>query len=291
MKIVLVAMMALLLPYTAMSASNPMSISQELDTQYSYVGDAKTRGAGLNSGSIDEQSADVKYVISPQVNRDLLLRFGFEWQRFSFDVPDHAAVPRVLQQASGVLGFDYQVADQWLARVEVEPGIYSDFRDISWRDFDAPLVLGAVYLVDADVQWFFGLRLDVRTEYPVLPVAGVRWKFSDEWTLNFMLPNPRLEYEINERLLLYLGGGIEAGTFAVGERFGSDHGQPKLDGAIVDYLELRLGAGCSWKITPSVTIEAETGYMPFREFEFVGPEMGFRSHNAPYGQIACHSRF
>jgi len=291
MKANYVAMMALFFPYAAVLASNPMDISQELDTQYSYVGDAKTRGAGLNGGEIDEQSADLKYVISPQVNKDLLLRFGFEWQRFSFDVPDHAAVPRVLQQASGVLGFDYQVADQWLMRMEVEPGIYSDFRDISWRDFDAPLVLGVVYLVDADVQWFFGLRVDVRCEYPVLPVAGVRWKLSDEWTLNFMLPNPRVEYEINERLLLYLGAGIEAGTFAVGERFGSDHGQPKLDGAIVDYLELRLNAGCSWKITPRVTIEAEAGCMPYREFEFDAPDIEFRSNNAPYGQIACHTRF
>jgi opacity protein-like surface antigen len=291
MKTTIVVMMALFFPYAAVLASNSMSVSQEFDAQYSYVGDAKTRGAGLSNGSIDEQCADVKYVISPQVTKDLLLRFGFEWQRFSFDVPDHTAVPRLLQQASGVLGFDYQVADQWLMRMEVEPGIYSDFRDISWRDFDAPLVLGAVYLADADIQWFFGLRMDVRSEYPVLPVAGVRWKLSDEWTLNFMLPNPRVEYEINERLLLYLGGGIEAGTFAVGEHFGSDHGQPKLDGAIVDYMELRLNAGCSWKITPRVTIEAEAGYMPYREFEFFTPNIEFRSYNTPYGQIACHARF
>ena len=291
MKTAFAAAMALFSLCAAVLASNPMSISQELDAQYSYVGDAKTRGAGLNAGSINEHSADIKYVISPQVNRDLLLRFGFEWQRFSFGVPDHAAVPRVLQQASGVLGFDYQIADQWLMRAEVEPGIYSDFRDISWRDFDAPLILGAVYLADADLQWFFGLRLDVRSEYPVLPAAGVRWKFADEWTLNFMLPNPRLEYKANDRLAFYLGGGIEAGTFAVGESFGSDHGQPKLDGAMVDYLELRLGAGCSWKIIPSITIEAEAGDMPYREFEFFDPNVEFRSHNAPYGQIACHARF
>ena len=142
MKTAFIAMMAVFLPCAAGLAANPMSISEELDAEYSYVGDAKTRGAGLNIGSIDEHSADVKYVVSPQVNKDLLLRFGFEWQRFSFGVPDHAAVPRVLQQASGVLGFDYQIADEWLLRMEVEPGIYSDFRDISWRDFDAPLVIG-----------------------------------------------------------------------------------------------------------------------------------------------------
>jgi Domain of unknown function (DUF6268) len=285
-----VAILAVLVPWSA-QAANPMSISEELDAVYSYVGDANTRGANLKSGEVDEQSADVKYVVSPQVNKDLLLRFGAEWARYSFDAPDHSPVPRVLQQASGVLGFDYQVADEWLMRVEVEPGIYGDFENINWRDFDAPLVIGGIYLASADVQWFFGLRMDVRCEYPVLPVAGVRWKLSDEWTLNLMLPSPRVEYQVNERLMFYAGTGIEAGTFATGETFGSDHGEPRLDGTIVDFLEFRVDAGASWKLTPGVTLEAEAGYMPYREFDFFEPDLDVRSYNAPYGQVACHARF
>lgn len=291
MRATFVTTIALLLPCAVGLAAKSMSVSEELDVEYSYVGGAKTHGPGLNSGSVDEHSADVKYVISPQVNKDLLLRFGFEWQRFSFDVPGQSAVPSVLQQASGVLGFDYQMADEWLLRAEVEPGIYSDFRDISWRDFDAPLVLGTAYLANANLQWFFGLRADARSHYPVLPAVGVRWKFADQWTLNLMPPSPRLEYELNQRLKLYLGGGLEVGTFATGEDFGSKHGQPRLDGTIVDFLEVRLNAGGSWKITRSVTIEAEAGYMPYRAFEFSEPDVFFRSHNAPYGQIACHARF
>src|SRR5579863_4388100 len=108
-----VAILAVLVPWTALAA-NPMDVSEELDAVYSYVGDARTSGAGLKSGAVDEQSADVKYVVSPQINKNLLLRFGVEWQRFSFDVPNLSAVPRVLQQASAVFGFDYQVADEWL---------------------------------------------------------------------------------------------------------------------------------------------------------------------------------
>lgn len=291
MKTRFVAALVLAIPCATAWASTSMDVSQELDVQYSYVGGARTRGAGLNAGSVDENSADVKYVVSPQLTKNLLLRLGLEWERFSFGVPDHAAVPSTLQQVSGVLGFDYQVADEWIMRLEVEPGLYSDFRDISWRDFDAPLVLGGVYLASADVQWFFGVRLDARTHYPVLPAAGLRWKLSDAWTLNFMLPSPRVEYSVSERLKLYLGAGIEAGTFAVGEDFGTDHGQPKLNGAIVDFLELRLGGGCSWRITPIVAIEAEAGFMPYRSFDFFHHDIEFRSHNAPYGQIACHVRF
>jgi len=285
---ILIALAAIAAPALA---ADPMSISEELDAMYSYVGNASTHGAGLKGGEVDEHYSDLKYVVSPQVNNNLLLRFGAEWQRFSFDVPDNAAVPRLLQQVSGVLGFDYQVADEWLMRVEWEPGIYGDFENINARDFDAPLVVGGLYLASPDLQWFFGIRADPRCEYPVLPVAGVRWKFSDRWTLNLMLPSPRLEYEVNERLTAYTGGGIEAGTFATGETFGSDHGEPKLNGAIVDYFELRLDAGVSWKLDPQVSVEAEAGYMPYRWFDFFDPNINYRSYNAPYGQIACHARF
>ena len=287
----LVAMLALFVPCAVTCAANSMNISQELDAEYGYVGGAGTRGGGVNVGSVDEQSADFKYVISPQLNKDLLLRLGLEWQRFTFGVPDHAPVPGVLQQASLVLGFDYQLADEWLMRVEAQPGIYSDFRDITWQDVDMPLVIGAAYLASSDLQWFFGLRVDAHTQYPVLPAAGARWKFSEAWILDFMLPKPRLEYDVNGKLQLYAGAEVQAGTFAVGQNFGTPRGQPKLDGAIVDYLELHLGSGCSWKIAASVTIEAEAGFMPYRSFDFFDRNITFRSHNAPYGQIACHARF
>jgi hypothetical protein len=190
-----------------------------------------------------------------------------------------------------VLGFDYQLADQWLVRAEVQPGVYSDLRDVHWNDVDAPLVLGAAYLANEDLQWFLGLRVDARSQYPVLPAIGVRWKFSDQWTLNLQPPKPRLEYEVSDNFLLYFGAGVEAGTFRVGEHFGSDRGLPKLNNAVLDFLEVRIGPGCSWKIAPNVTIEAEAGYMPYRSFDFFDPDIVFRSHNAPYGQIACHARF
>ena len=272
-------------------AVSPMKVSQEIDAEYGYVGGTTTRGAGASIGDVDEHSADVKYVISPQLTKDLLLRFGAEWQRFSFDVPNHSPVPDVLQQISAVLGLDYQLADQWIVRAEVQPGVYSDFREVHWDDADAPLILGAAYLANEDLQWFFGLRFDARSQYPVLPAVGVRWKFSDQWTLNLQPPKPRLEYDVNDNLQLYFGAETEAGTFRVGDHFGNDSGLPKLNNEVVDFLEVRIGPGCSWKIRPNVTIEAEAGYMPYRSFDFFDRDIVFRSHNAPYGQIACHARF
>lgn len=281
----------LLTPRTAGAAGNSMAVSQELDAQYTYIAGAGTRGAGPGVGSVSEHSAGVKYVFSPQVTKDLLLRLGFEWQRFSFDVPGHAPIPDTLQQASAVIGLDYQFGDQWLVRAELEPGMYSDFEDSRFRDFNAPLVLGAAYLAEADLQWFFGVRVDLRSNYPIMPAPGVRWKFADEWTLNLVFPNPRLEYDVNDRFQVYLGANVESGTFVVGDHFGSDHGVTKLDHATMDYMAICVGPGCSWKALPSLTVEAGAGLMLQRRFDFFDENTTIRNHEAPYLQIACHARF
>src|SRR6266478_1554972 len=99
MKPGLVSVLAMLLTGATTWGANSMSVSEELDVEYGYVGSTGTRGGGVNVGSVDEHSADLRFVVSPQLNNDLLLRIGFEWQRFSFGVPDHAPLPSALQQA------------------------------------------------------------------------------------------------------------------------------------------------------------------------------------------------
>jgi hypothetical protein len=277
-----------LAPRNAMPASPATSVAQELDTEFSYVGDAAIRGG---DGQIDEVSAGVKYVLSLQLNKRVLLRVGAEWQRFSFGVPGGTALPDTLQQVSAIIGCDAQLTDQWLLRAELQPGVYSDFADVSWRDVDAPFVLSAAYVVDADLQWFVGLRVDPRSQYLVLPAVGVRWKFADEWTLNLLLPRPRLEYEFNEKLKGYVGAVIKAGTFRVGDHFGGDHGRSDLNHAMLDYLEARVGPGLSWDMRPGMTLEANAGYMVYRRFDFFDQHATLRSEPAPYVQITFHVRF
>lgn len=272
-------------------AGNSTRVAEELDVDYSYMGNTAVTGSRLTGVAMDEQSADVKFVVSSQVTRDLLLRAGAEWQRFSFGVPTGVPVPATLQQVSAVIGCDYQVGGQWIVRAELQPGIYSDFAEVTSADVDAPFVLAGVYLTNPDLQWLLGLRVDARSQYPALPVAGVRWKFADEWTLDLMLPKPRLEYDLNDRSQLYLGAGLAAGTFRVGDNFGTDNGLAKLDRQIVDYMEVRVGAGWVCRITRTLQLEAEAGSLVYREFNFFNAATDYRSHAAPYIQLACHARF
>jgi hypothetical protein len=280
-----------LAPRYVRAASSAIGFEHDLDLDWVYAGNAATHGSGARFDSGAEQSSYLRYVFSPQITRRLLLHFGAEWQRFSFGAPDSAPVPGALDGVSLVIGSDWQFTDRWLLRGEVRPGVYSDFHDVNWRDLDAPILLSAVYLVDPDLQWVLSLRLDPRSNYPAIPALGVRWKFADAWTLDAVLPRPRLEYDLHTRFKAYLGADFDAGAFRMGNQFGDDQGRPALNRAILDYFAVRVGPGFSWRIRPNLAVETDAGCMVYRRFDFADQDVVFHSDPAPYVRIACRLRF
>jgi Domain of unknown function (DUF6268) len=287
---VLLLALSLALP-AGMASAGSMAVSHELDVDLGLIGGATTLQNAQRVGSSRELDADVKYVISPQITNNLLLRIGAEWERVGFGTPGNVALPDALQQVNAIIGLDYQLADQWLMRAEVQPGIYGDFKQIGWRQFGAPVVVGLVYLRNEDLQWFFALRVDSRGRVPVFPVAGVRWKFHHVWTLDMQLPQPRLEYDLTDNLQAYVGAGIKAQTYVVGDSFGSSHGLPQLNGATVDFTEVRVGPGFTWKALDTLTLDAGAGCMLSRTWDFFDRQVKLNSHPAPYLQLSAHARF
>ena len=289
--IILVSLLAAVLAPPGVSSAESIPVFQGLDVSQGVVGRSTTLKDNLHVGPVSELNSDVKFVVSPQISRDLLLRVGAEWQRFSFPVRQHAAAPDTLQQANAILGLDNQFAEQWLMRLEVQPGLYGDLSGLGWRSFNAPIKMGFAYLVDADLQWFFGLRVDARSQYPVFPAVGVRWKFSDVWTLDMQFPNPRLEYDVSDKFQAYLGVAILAGTYRVGDHYGDARGLPQLNHATLDYTEVRLGPGFSWKARPNLTLEAEAGYVLYQGWDFFDQHIDPSNRPLPYLQLAVHARF
>lgn len=269
----------------------PVTVSHEFNSDISYVGGAKAKMGNTPFGRITELSDSFKYVASIELTQGSLLRLGLNWQRYSFGVPVLAPIPNTLQSLSGVIGADLELTDQWLMRIEAEPGIYSDFNDITFRDFNAPLILGFSYLVNADVQWFFGISANLRRDLPVVPAAGLRWHFDDDWTLMFLLPKPRLEYKALENLTWYLGGEIKGDTYTVASDFGNQFGNQRLNDAELDFMELRLGTGIRWNVY-GAAVDLETGFMVAREFDYHRPDVRIVSNGAaPYVQLALRAGF
>ena len=266
-------------------------LSWEIETKASYVGSTRTDLTGGRDGRVSEEANEFRAVVSPQIKEGFLLRAGVEWQRYSFDVPQNSGVPNSLQSASLVIGMDMQLGESWLVRVEATPGFYGT-PQFTGDAFNVPLVIGGSYLASPDLQWVLGIEVNPDGEYPVLPGAGVRWKFADRWVFNAILPTPRLEYEFSKSLTGYAGFDFKTGSYRTSSNFGTVHGNPKLNNAAVEYMEFRAGVGASWKLGHHWTLETEAGYMPYRKFDYFRIGTNIETDNgAPYGQISIRAHF
>lgn len=267
-------------------------IGHEFNADYSFVSGSTTKQGEARFGDLEEHQNSLSYVASIPTTDSLHTRVGLRWDRYSFGVPAGAILPNTLQSTSLSLGIDAELGEHWLLRVEVEPGIYSDFADdISGDDFNMPLIVGFSYLVDSRLQWVFGLQANLRSDIPVMPGVGVRWQFAEDWTLNAIFPKPRLEYRVDDSLTLHAGADLRGGTYVVRDDFGTSIGQNRLDSAAVDYSEARANFGVQYKVHPAVNLVFEGGYVFFRRFDFHDEDLTIRTDPSPYGSIGIQAKF
>jgi len=258
----------------------------EYVVEETYVGDGDVRrGPHKSVRDFDENDSILQLVFTPRIRLGVL-RLGAEWERFSFGVPDNAPLPDTLQSVNLVIGLDTQLSDSILIRVEAQPGVYNSGLDDLSDDFNLPFVIGGTYIYSPDLQIVLGVGVDVERKYPVIPVAGVRWKMARQWVLDAVLPTPRLDFEINRDVTLYAGANVKQTNFRVDDNFGDAHGIPRLNHALLSYSEVRTGAGFDWKVSPIVTVTGEVGYQPYRNFDFYRANVRYHQDAAaPYGRL------
>jgi hypothetical protein len=271
--------------------SGTSKISFESELHSSFVGRSDFRQRD-NRGNVSTWDIGTRDVVSFQAHEGFLVRFGLEVERYNFGVPNKLALPTKLQEASLVIGADFQIGDAWILRVETTPGFYSGGTNVRSGNVSAPVIVGASYFVSSDLQLVAGLSIDANRKYVVLPGIGFRYKCNADWVLDCILPAPRIEYNFSKSILFYAGGDLQGATYRVDPDFGTNHDNPKLNNAWVDYSQVRVGVGASWKLRPDVTLEMEAGIVPVQEFDFHRAEIRASSTEIPpYGGIVLKAAF
>ncbi len=267
------------------------STSGEYVAEETYVGEAAVRRGNHSFSDFDEHDTTLRLVLTPRIKWGVL-RLGLEWERFSFGFPDQTPLPNSLQSGSLVLGLDTQLSDSILMRFEAQPGFYGT-NDFAANNFAIPFIIGGTYIYNPNLQFIVGVSVDVERKIPVLPGAGIRWKFARQWVANFVLPSPRLEYEASKTLTLFAGGTFKETNFRVNKDFGTTHGvRTSLNDAVLTYSEVRAGLGADWKLFNFLTVTGEVGYQPYRSFDFYRADVRFHENgSAPYGTLSLRGAF
>lgn len=276
---------------TSSSSSGPTKLSLESSFSLGVLGTSNFHQRSAE-GRVSAWDMGTRNVLSIQAHEGVLLRFGLEFQRYNFDVPNSLNLPSKLQQSTLVVGADFQIGDAWIVRVEAQPGYYGGGTDLRPGNFDCPVVVGASYFVSSDLQLVAGLSIDPQRKYPVFPGIGFRYQWNSDWVLDFVLPQPRIEYTLDKSILLYVGGDLQGSTYRVDANFGNLHGDTRLNNAWVDYNQIRVGVGASWKVRPEVTVEFEAGIVPIQEFDFHRADIrASASEIPPYGGVVLKAAF
>jgi opacity protein-like surface antigen len=273
------------------AVESKMPIPFEFDAEFAYLGSSDVARGYRELNDFDEIYSLVRFVYTPRI-RIGILRLGGAYERFGFDFPAGAQVPDTLQAVSAVIGLDTQLSDSILLRFEASPGLYGTGDQLDGDTFNVPFLLGGTYIFSPDIQYVFGVSVDIDRKYPVIPGGGVRWHFASQWTLNAVLPTPRLEYEVNNNLMIFAGANLKGATFRTSDRFGDGSGDTRLNHAVLTYTEVRTGLGLKWKLSPEVSLSLEGGYMPYREFDYSRTEVRYHHEGgAPYGAISLNAAF
>ncbi len=274
-------------------SESPFSFEFEAEATYIGSGDVERGERGDNViRDFDGYQGRVHFILTPMTKIGIL-RLGVQTERYSFSYGDMAPIPDDFHSTNLILGLDTELSDSLLIRVEAQPGFYgTDFDDFGRDTFNVPVVIGGTWIYSSNLQFVFGLGIDAWRQYPVLPGGGIRWKFAPEWTLNAVVPTPRLEYEPNSSLLIFAGADLRATSYRVEKNFGTLRGDTSLNHASITYEEFRTGAGLEWKLSTAVKLSLEGGFIPHRNFDFHRTQVRYHQDGgAPYARFGFHAAF
>ena len=274
-------------------------VSHEVIFSYSYVGGSDIHRGSTSYGDLSESHTELAYVAGIPVGDAWHVRMGLMYGRYDFGSLKGSVLPNTLGSAALILGADVNLSEKWILRLEVRPGVYSDFRNVTIDQCNVPVIIGATYLVNADLQWFFGLQFDPHfgtgiyhwDDSPVMPGIGARWRFADQWTLMAVLPDPELQYDATDALQLFVGARMRGGNYRMNNDFGADSGHGELGNANLSYREIRLGLGARYNLSPGMRLELEGGSAVTRQFYYSGPDMQFHTDPAGYVQVQFRGQF
>lgn len=219
----------------------------------------------------------------------IYLRTGIGYERFEFG-DSFAPVPTHLQSMAGIIALDYMVGKDTGAFIQIRPGFYTE-NDIGINSFDVPITLGRVFILQQDKLYLFvGATAGfLRGQYPVLPVAGLVWRPSEQWNIFALVPDPRITWSPTRQFGVWVGGQFAGSSFRTDRD--SRIVPRELSGAQVDYFEYRVGGGIEWRPTEQVAVDLGGGYVIERSFNFERAGREYSLEGAPFLRAAVKAEF
>ncbi|WP_417378870.1 DUF6268 family outer membrane beta-barrel protein [Gimesia sp.] len=181
------------------------------------------------------------------------------------DGPIQTDLPARVYDTSVAFRWFKKQNEKWSYELEVAPGVYSDFKNVT---SDSLRITGkglAYYVHSRSKQFVMGVVYLDREDVSLLPAAGMIMWFSEGSRLELIFPKPKYTYRIEKTEALERWAYV-AGEFGGGS-WGIRRGAAGIDD-IATYSDLRLIGGLETKHTGGMISKLEVGFVFNRKLEY-----------------------
>lgn len=169
---------------------------------------------------------------------------GLDYGHFRRGRTPGAPLPEKLLEISLPLGLAEKLSADWTGRLMLRPGLYATSLTFSGRSVNIPVLALAAFRQNADLSWTAGLRYDSWSRHPLLPFAGINWKFFPKWELTVGMPRTGVSWQFRDAATLRAGASVQGGSFHVDDDpRPTGATAPALSATKLDYCEIRPGIG------------------------------------------------
>jgi hypothetical protein len=256
-------------PSTATSLPSPSDDRFFQQGQFDY---AFLPGSGAQELQINTFQLNTKFAVPTADGwAPLLICPGGAINAWGVPTPDAAAgvphLPSTLYDLFVEMDWRPRLAEWLFADIAVTPGVYSDFKDLSWDSFQMRGRGLAIVALSKQLQFVGGALYINRNKTKVLPAGGVIWQPNEDTRCVLVFPQPK----VSRRLTTfretewwgYVAGDFGGGRWSVEEPNGAHD--------FLDYTDLRVSLGIEIVRSNGLAGRCEVGYVFRRQVNFTGP--------------------
>ena len=219
--------------------------------------------ADLHGAPGDVGITDYRLKLSRYIKLDdrLTLTLGGGYGLKHIDASSQAALPQDLQALFLEAGATYRINDRAFASIRLNPGFYSDFKDLGDDDLRMPvLALGGYsfnngFTVVGGFIYRFGYHAS-----QFIPALGFSYQPDQYWRFDLVAPRPVITYFASRQLQLFVAGDFSSDEYEL---------KDNSSGAkAITYGDFKAMAGFNYLPVAAVKLSTSVGYAFERRFAF-----------------------
>ena len=197
-------------------------------------------------------------------------------------------LPGTLQSLGTSVKYFQPIDQQWMMSASIgassqvtNTGLLSD----GWGMRSS--VVG-IYNQSRQLTLMFGLAYNsLSQDLKFVPILGCDWRPNEKWSFAFGFPKIGATYKLNKRLALGLGVSGAGGAYYVKTDPLPGAAPRSLDDSRLQYLEVRLGVSCDWKINDTFRVSGTVGQVLYRQFKYIDRDYKLKSRDTvPFLSLA-----